>query len=191
MTRGKCLSLTMASGESSGDKGQGSFCRAFNPYLWRASKVYLISICIPIKGVVKICLGFEPKVWQGCGKVMSEIKVKGLPKVWSNVSAWSLGQIAAKVSSNMSEIQVKSLTKVLANMFVFCFRHYSCTIAGFHMTSLKFKPKTSWILLSFLVLQQLKTNIYINFHFDCTECASIFKLLRDTTFTWRPLRAVV
>ena len=75
---------------------------------------------------------------------------------------------AAKVSSNISEIHVKSLAKVLANMFVFCFRHYSCTIAGFHMTSLKFKTKTSWILLSFLVLKQLKTNIYIDFHFDCT-----------------------
>ena len=78
---------------------------------------------------------------------------------------------AIKVSSNMSDIQVTSLAKVLANMFVFCFRHYSCTIDGFHMTSLKFMTKTSWILLSFLVLQQLKTNIYINFHFDCTESA--------------------
>ena len=54
LTRDKCLPLTAVSGESSGDKGR--FCHAFNPYLWRASKVYLISI-------VK-CLRFEPKEWQ-------------------------------------------------------------------------------------------------------------------------------
>ena len=42
LTRDKCLPLTAVSGESSGDKGR--FCHAFNPYLWRASKVYLISI---------------------------------------------------------------------------------------------------------------------------------------------------
>ena len=76
LTRDKCLPLPTVSGESSGDKG--SFCHVFNPYLWRASKVYLISI-------VKY-------VWdsrQRCGKkrgevIMYEIKVKGLPKVWSN-----------------------------------------------------------------------------------------------------------
>ena len=73
---------------SSGDKGR--FCHAFNPYLWRASKVYLISI-------VKY-------VWdssQRCGKkrgkvVMSEIKVKGLPRSGQMAFAWSLGQSCGK-----------------------------------------------------------------------------------------------
>ena len=178
LRRGKCLSLTTASGESSGDKGQGSFCHAFNPYLWRASKVYLISICTPIKGVVKYVWDSSQRCGKGAAKLCLRLKSKACQRS---------GQ---RCRQNMSEIQVKSLTKVLANMFVFCFRHYSCTIAGFHMTSLKFKTKTSWILLSFLVLQQLKTNIYINFHFDCTVCLN-FKLLRDTAFTWQPLRAVV
>ena len=51
LTRDKCLPLPAVKGESSGDKGR--FCHAFNPYLWRASKVYFISICTPIKGVLK------------------------------------------------------------------------------------------------------------------------------------------
>jgi len=67
LTRDKCLPLPAVKGESSGDKGR--FCHAFNPYLWRASKVYFISICTPIKGVLKY-------VWdsgQSCDKSAAKL----------------------------------------------------------------------------------------------------------------------
>ena len=70
---------------------------------------------------------------------------------------------------------------------------YGCIIADLHFTSSKLKTKTSWILLSFFfdeVLEQLKTNIYTNFT-SIVRCVWIFKLLRDSVFTWLPLRAVV
>ena len=161
LTRGKCLPFTTASGGSSGDKGQGSFFHAFNPYLWRAS-IFFFNICTPIKGVVKYVWDSSQRCGKRAAKLCLRLKSRACQRSGQMFPPEASVKAAAKVPSNMSEIQVKSLKKV------FCFRHYSCTIAGFHMTSLKFKTKTSWILLSFLVLQQLKTNIYINFHYDCT-----------------------
>ena len=112
LTRDKCQSLPAVSGESSGDKS--GFCNAFNPYLWRASKVYLISI-------VKYVWDLSQRCGKKRGKViMSEIKVKGLPKVWSNGVHLKLrSKLRQRVSSNMTGIQVKSLNKVLPNIFVF------------------------------------------------------------------------
>ena len=104
LTRDKCLPLLAVKGESSGDKGR--FCHAFNPYLWRASKVYFISICTPIKGVVKyvwdsgqrcdksaaklclwlkskacekcrqMCLSLRSNVWQSCRQMRLRFKSK-------------------------------------------------------------------------------------------------------------------
>ena len=104
LTRDKCLPLPAVKGESSGDKGR--FCHAFNPYLWRASKVYFISICTPIKGVVKyvwdsgqrcdksavklclwlkskacekcrqMCLSLRSNVWQSCRQMRLRFKAK-------------------------------------------------------------------------------------------------------------------
>ena len=104
LTRDKCLPLPAVKGESSGDKGR--FCHAFNPYLWRASKVYFISICTPIKGVVKyvwdsgqrcdksavklclwlkskacekcrqMCLSLRSNVWQSCRQMRLKFKSK-------------------------------------------------------------------------------------------------------------------
>ena len=104
LTRDKCLPLLAVKGESSGDKGR--FCHAFNPYLWRASKVYFISICTPIKGVVKyvwdsgqrcdksavklclwlkskacekcrqMCLSLRSNVWQSCCQMRLRFKSK-------------------------------------------------------------------------------------------------------------------
>ena len=104
LTRDKCLPLPAVKGESSGDKGR--FCHAFNPYLWRASKVYFISICTPIKGVVKyvwdsgqrcdksaaklclwlkskacekcrqMCLSLRSNVWQSCRQMRLRFKSK-------------------------------------------------------------------------------------------------------------------
>ena len=84
----------------------GRFCHAFNPYLWRASKVYFISICTPIKGVVKyvwdsgqrcdksaaklclwlkskacekcrqMCLSLRSNVWQSCRQMRLRFKSK-------------------------------------------------------------------------------------------------------------------
>ena len=104
LTRDKCLHLPAVKGASSGDKGR--FCHAFNPYLWRASKVYFISICTPIKGVVKYvwdsgqrcdksaaklclwlkskacekcrqkCLSLRSNVWQSCRQMRVRFKSK-------------------------------------------------------------------------------------------------------------------
>ena len=68
------------------------------------------------------------------------------------------------------------------------------TIAGFHLTSLKFETKKISILPRFYfhdALEQLKTNFHANFGFKSVlgfviEYAWISKLLRDAEFTWRP-----
>ena len=108
LTRDKCLPLPAVKGESSGDKGR--FCHAFNPYLWRSSKVYFISICTPIKGVVKyvwdsgqrcdksaaklclwlkskacekcgqMCLSLRSNVWQSCRQMRQKFKAKVLQR---------------------------------------------------------------------------------------------------------------
>ena len=110
LTRDKCSSLPAVSGESSGDKS--GFCNAFNPYLWRASKVYLISI-------VKYVWDLRQRCGKKRGKIiMSKIKVKGLPKVWSNGVDLKLKTTAkgvVKYDWNSSQ----SLNKVLPNIFVF------------------------------------------------------------------------
>ena len=70
----------------------------------------------------------------------------------------------------------------------------SDAIVGFHMTSLKFKPKKLSILRRFYfhdALEQLKTNFHTNFCFKrvlgfVIEYAWISKLLRDAAFAWRP-----
>ena len=74
----------------------------------------------------QICLRFEPKVWKKRGKVMSEIKVKFLPKVWSNGIRL---KAASKVLSNMFEIQVKSLTKRCCQICLFFFSSHIALLA--------------------------------------------------------------
>ena len=87
---------------SSGDKGR--FCNAFTP-----QACYLISICTPpYPRCCQICLKFELKVCKVAVKIMSEIKVKILIEVSSNLSNAQVKDLT-KVSSNMSEIHVISL----------------------------------------------------------------------------------
>ena len=74
-------------------------------------RYFLISICTPIKGVIKYVWDSSQRFWQRCGKMMSEIQVKGSLEVSLNVSEAQIKD-GAKEPSNMSEIQVKSLTKV-------------------------------------------------------------------------------
>ena len=78
-------------------------------------RYFLISICGPVKGVIKYVWDSSPKFWKRCGKMMSEIQVKGFLEVSSNVSEAQIKD-GAKVPSNMSEqiseIQVIRLTKV-------------------------------------------------------------------------------
>jgi len=70
-----------------------------------------------------------------------------------------------------------------------------CTIAGFHMTSLKFKLQNYWSSRDFTfindVQEQLKTNIHANVRSEWVlgfviHYTWISKLLRDAAFTWRP-----
>ena len=116
LTRDKCLPLLAVRGESSGDKGR--FCHAFNPYLWRASKVYFISICTPIKGVVKYVWDSGQRCDKSAVKLCLWLKSKACEKPSSNVSEPQV-RCVTKLSSNASEIQVKGLIKVLPNMIVF------------------------------------------------------------------------
>ena len=74
-------------------------------------RYFLVSSCTPIKGVIMYVWDSSQRFWQRCGKMMSEIQVKGFLEVSSNVSEAQIKD-GAKVPSNMSEIQVKSLTKV-------------------------------------------------------------------------------
>ena len=57
---------------------------------------------------------------------MSEIKVKFLPKVWSNPVRL---KAASKVLSNMFEIQVKSLTKRCCQICLFFFSPHIALLA--------------------------------------------------------------
>ena len=71
-----------------------------------------------------------------------------------------------------------------------------------HMTSLKIQTRELSILLKFYfyeILEQLKTNIETNFHvamFFCfsfcdSQYAAISTLLRDVSFTWRPIAVML